>query len=154
MPHGGECAIACKTGWTPSSLITCHKGEFQLPRCVEQVCPDPVDAHGTYTHVSGTGINATWKLSCDEGWISVSTDLHARCSSSKEVDPVLTTPEPCVFVGGCLGNTARTSTNAWQSWGNGTTCRQFMEEGETCAVTCTKGQVVGQFTCVMMQVAG
>jgi len=63
---------------------------------------------------------------------------------------VLHKPAACVFTGGCNGTSARVE----GSGSNGTSCGWWMEEGETCAVTCSVGEPVGQFTCVMMVVAG
>jgi len=105
----------------------------------------PTDPHGLYTHISGSGASAIWKLRCTPGWRSPSRDLHARCSESE----ALTKPEECLFTGGCNSSQLILGTNV-----NGTNCRAWMDEGETCTVTCSQGHPVGQFTCVMMEVAG
>jgi hypothetical protein len=114
-------------------------------------CDPPTDPYGTYTNFNGVGMNEVWKLECNPGWETPSkSDPYARCSPEE----VLTKPEQCVFTGGCNGTTEHNSEHMTGPGVNGTTCDGWMKEGAVCSVTCSTGEPVGQFTCVMMEIAG
>merc|ERR1719272_516307 len=76
MPHGGQCAFFCDTGYTMKTAFRCNEGVFEKGECVPKTCSD------------GDIINSVdnGKISCDsaDGIASFDTTCKIVCNKYYE----------------------------------------------------------------------